>query len=31
MVEKLDILVIMYLDNIFINIKKPGQTHINIV
>ena len=29
--EKFDIFVIVYLDNIFIYIEKPGQAHINTV
>ena len=29
--KKLDIFVIIYLDDIFIYIKKPGQTHMNTV
>ena len=29
--KKLDIFVIVYLDNIFIYIEDPGQAHVNIV
>ena len=29
MVKKHDIFIILYLDNIFIEIKNLGQTHIN--
>ena len=31
LVEKLDIFVIICLDNIFIYTKNPGQAHINVV
>ena len=29
--EKLNLFVIMYLDNILISIKDPGQLHVNAV
>ena len=29
--KKLDIFVIVYVDNIFIYIKDPGQPHVNVI